>query len=338
MAAARKIDRFKRRLGYQSCFNNCSNKIWILWSNEYVLDIIEDREQHVLVHITDTHRPIFFYMTVVYAKCDEQLRNLLWDDLRATARFGFTLSDNRDPPNTILKRLDRLVYNAEWYFKFLNFWVEHEENLNVIQQSWLGEDNGTKKTGNGDKKTRRSLPDDNNQGNVLKLSKAKAEFTRFLKLQDSVLRQKARVRWLSEGDENTAFFHGSIRDRRKKLSIMKIKDCNGNWVEGTTEIAAVGVRFFQDLFSADNTTEDLQALNIIKKVTNDDDNNFLMSTPSTQEVKDNVLSIDPDSAPGPDDLSGRFYQTAWSVVGNDVHRAVVDFFHGAVLPRFFPHT
>lgn len=179
---------------------------------------------------------------------------------------------------------------------------------------------------------------DNNQGNMLKLSKAKAEFTRFLKLQDSVLRQKARVRWLSEGDENTAFFHGAICDRKKKLSIMKIKDFNGNQVEGTTEIADAGVRFFHDLFSVDNTTEDLQALNIIKKVINNDDNNFLMSTPSTQEVKDNIFSIDPDSAPGPDGLSGRFYQTAWSVVGNDVHRAVVAFFHGPVLPRFFSHT
>lgn len=84
MAAARKIDRFKRRLGYQFCFHNCSNKIWILWSNDYVLDIIEDREQHVLVHISDFQRPISFFVTVVYTKCDEQLRNILWDDLIET--------------------------------------------------------------------------------------------------------------------------------------------------------------------------------------------------------------------------------------------------------------
>ncbi|XP_075082606.1 uncharacterized protein LOC142166877 [Nicotiana tabacum] len=298
-----------------------------------------------------------------YAKCDKQLRNLMWDDLRETAGTingpwgfvgdfnvisnvaeklggrdfrveesldfisylsdceihdggyvgsGFTWTDNRDPPNTIWKRLDILVYNAEWFDLFGGTSVTHMSRscsdrspLLIACGSIPSEHVRTafgdiyeepKKLEMEIRRLEEVYLNDNNQGNMLKLSKAKAEFTRFLKLQDSVLRQKARV-------------------------------------EGTTEIADAGVRFFHDLFSVDNTTEDLQALNIIKKVINNDDNNFLMSTPSTQEVKDNIFSIDPDSAPGPDGLSGRFYQTAWSVVGNDVHRAVVAFFHGAVLPR-----
>ncbi|XP_070018326.1 uncharacterized protein [Nicotiana sylvestris] len=67
----------------------------------------------------------------------------------------------------------------------------------------------------------RNLEDDaiayNNHENRLNLSKARAEYTRFLKLQDNVLRQKARVKWLEEGDTNTAFFHGVIKDRRKRV-------------------------------------------------------------------------------------------------------------------------
>ncbi|XP_070036476.1 uncharacterized protein [Nicotiana tomentosiformis] len=275
-----------------------------------------------------------------YAKCDKQLRNLMWDDLRETAGTingpwgfmgdfniisnvaeklggrdfrveesldfisylsdceihdggyvgsGFTWTDNRDPPNTIWKRLDILVYNAEWFDLFGGTSVTHmsrscsDRSPLLIACGSIPSEHV--RTAFGDiyeepKKLEMEIRileevylNDNNQGNMLKLSKAKAEFTRFLKLQDSVLRQKARV-------------------------------------EGTTEIADAGVRFFHDLFSVNNTTEDLQALNIIKKVINDDDNNFLMSTPSTQEVKDNIFSIDPDSAPGPDGLSGRFYQTA----------------------------
>lgn len=70
----------------------------------------------------------------------------------------------------------------------------------------------------------RNLEDDaiayNNHENRLNLSKARAEYTRFLKLQDNILRQKARVKWLEEGDTNTAFFHGVIKDRRKRLSIL----------------------------------------------------------------------------------------------------------------------
>lgn len=75
---------------------------------------------------------------------------------------------------------------------------------------------------------------DNSQSNRLNLSKARAEFTRFLQLQDSVLGQKTRVKWRTEGDENIDFFHGAIKDRRKMLSTIKIKDDNGNCVEGTS--------------------------------------------------------------------------------------------------------
>lgn len=80
----------------------------------------------------------------------------------------FTWSDNRDPPNTIWRRLDRLIFNAEWfdicwgyyshplvwnllrscssshanqsghikYFKSLNIWTDYEDNLSIIQQAW----------------------------------------------------------------------------------------------------------------------------------------------------------------------------------------------------------
>lgn len=126
--------------------------------------------------IKHTHRPLSFFMTVVYAKCDKQLRNLMWDDLRETAGTingpwgfvgdfnvisnvaeklggrdfrveesldfisylsdceihdggyvgsGFTWTDNRDPPNTIWKRLDILVYNAEWFDLFGGTSVTH---------------------------------------------------------------------------------------------------------------------------------------------------------------------------------------------------------------------
>ncbi|WMV14491.1 hypothetical protein MTR67_007876 [Solanum verrucosum] len=89
---------------------------------------------------------------------------------------GFTSSkvtwcDNRDPPNTIWKRLDKLAFNTNWfdalnntsvthlsrscsdhahlllnllhenihgikYFKFLNFWTEHPDFLTTVHNSW----------------------------------------------------------------------------------------------------------------------------------------------------------------------------------------------------------
>ncbi|XP_075081792.1 uncharacterized protein LOC142166427 [Nicotiana tabacum] len=272
----------------------------------------------------------------------------------------FTWSDNRDPPNTFWNRLDRLTYNVEWfdlfgetkvthlsricsdhapllmeygnydpthtkYFKFLNIWVDHDEYLNVIQQSWVEEVHGNplyilyqktkrvcsalrrwSKATFGDiyeepKKLEKLIKEfeeasvtNNTQDIRTKLARTKAEFTSFLILQEKVLRQKARVKWLDEGDANTTYFHRVIKDRRRKFSILKIKNEEGEWIEGTNDVASTVVQFFQKMFQADIVVEDSQILNIVKK-----------------EVKDCVFSIDPDSAPGPDGLSAKFYQSAW---------------------------
>lgn len=59
---------------------------------------------------------------------------------------------------------------------------------------------------------------------------------------------------------------------------------------------------------------------------------------SIQEVKDCVFSIDPNSSLGPDGLSGKLYQSAWNVIAEDIHRAVLAFFKGDSIPKFMSHT
>lgn len=85
MVNVRKIDKYKRVLGFQSCYANCSNKIWIFWSGEYVVEVIEDKEQQMLLHISILSRTTPLFRTVVYAKCDESMREELWEELRSTA-------------------------------------------------------------------------------------------------------------------------------------------------------------------------------------------------------------------------------------------------------------
>lgn len=124
----------------------------------------KDRKQHVLTSAT-YHNNSRIHLTIVYAKCTEEQRRELWQDLINMASniqgswgaigdynvktsgeekkvgrsyrpeenldfieflnecglqdAGFTGStytwcDNRDPPTTIWKRLDRLVNNNAW--------------------------------------------------------------------------------------------------------------------------------------------------------------------------------------------------------------------------------
>ncbi|GJZ62103.1 putative RNA-directed DNA polymerase, eukaryota, reverse transcriptase zinc-binding domain protein [Tanacetum coccineum] len=42
--------------------------------------------------------------------------------------------------------------------------------------------------------------------------------------------QKAKIKWVLEGDENTSFFHGSLKKKRRQLAIRGILK-NGEWIE-----------------------------------------------------------------------------------------------------------
>ncbi|KAG5615181.1 hypothetical protein H5410_015005 [Solanum commersonii] len=166
----------------------------------------------------------------------------------------------------------------------------------------------------------------NTPENRINLYKAKAEFTRFLKIQEKVLSQKGRIKWLEDGDTYSAFFHRVIKDKRKRLSIHKIKDQEGNWVEGTTQVADAAVNFFTNLFKAEPTEKDSNIFNLVERFVTIKDNNNLNSLPTLQEIKDTVFSIDSDNASEPDGLNGKFYQSTWQIIAADLHAAIISFF------------
>lgn len=56
---------------------------------------------------------------------------------------------------------------------------------------------------------------DNTPENRCELSKYNTISTRYLKIQDSILCQKARVKWFNEGDANTSYFHASTKYKKK---------------------------------------------------------------------------------------------------------------------------
>ncbi|XP_070031601.1 uncharacterized protein [Nicotiana tomentosiformis] len=256
-------------------------------------------------------------------RVEDNLDFLVCLGLQDVGYYGsqFTWSNNRDPPNTIWESTDSDFVK---YFKFLNIWVEHEEYLGKIQQAWSEEVFGNplyifhqklkkvcstlgawSRQAFGDiyeePKRLESLIRSLDEAMIfdpfsecrMNLSKARAEFTRFLKLQESILRQKYR---------------------RNKLNIQRIKEDN------------------------ENLMEDLTVLDTVKRTVTEEDNAFLTEIPTMEEVKNSVFVLDADSAPRPDGLTGRFYQSPWFIIAETVFNTIVVFFYGAQLPRFFTHT
>ncbi|XP_060190445.1 uncharacterized protein LOC132619611 [Lycium barbarum] len=65
---------------------------------------------------------------------------------------------------------------------------------------------------------------------------------------------------------------------------------------------------------------------------------MLTAMPTMEEVKKAVFSINPESVPGPDGLNALFYQACRSIIAKEVFEAVVAFFKGSNVPKFFTHT
>lgn len=66
------------------------------------------------------------------------------------------------------------------------------------------------------------------------------ELKRMLTIEEGYWRAKSRVQWIREGDKNTKFFHGKVRERRRANCLTGIEDEEGVWREGDEEVARVG--------------------------------------------------------------------------------------------------
>ena len=65
---------------------------------------------------------------------------------------------------------------------------------------------------------------------------------------ESMLRQKARVKWLKEGDNNSTYFHRLINHRRRKNAIQGIF-IDGVWVHEPCTVKNAAILYFKDRFS-----------------------------------------------------------------------------------------
>ncbi|XP_071703931.1 uncharacterized protein [Rutidosis leptorrhynchoides] len=119
----------------------------------------------------------------------------------------------------------------------------------------------------------------------------------------SMLKQKARVRWTLEGDENTRYFHSVIRNNYNKTNLRGI-NINGVWNEIPSDIKSKAFRHFKALFEARDTPrlslEDLDYPSITGSEA------VSLEAPFTEEeILEAISECGSDKAPGPDGFNIR---------------------------------
>ncbi|KAL6178468.1 hypothetical protein ACLB2K_049986 [Fragaria x ananassa] len=162
-----------------------------------------------------------------------------------------------------------------------------------------------------------------------------ANLSESLRLQELFLKEKSRLRWISEGDRNTTFFHAMCHARRARSSIILLRDGDQVYQDPLT-IQNHIVTYYTDLFANHANYCDTGLISwVIPSLITDDENMSLTSVPSSEEIYLALKDMDPDSAPGRDGFNGHFFVSCWATVGADVTLVIQFFFQHGSLPASF---
>ena len=137
-------------------------------------------------------------------------------------------------------------------------------------------------------------------------------------LQRTLVRQRARITYLAEGDVNTKFFHLQACHRSRKGHIPKLKTDEAVLFR-EDEMANAVFDHFDNMLGTRG--DQLTHLNFEEL--------GLPSVPGTlfdhcfseDEIRQAIMDMPCDKAAGPDGFTGLFYRTAWSIIKADILRA-----------------
>ncbi|KAK9070187.1 hypothetical protein SSX86_010587 [Deinandra increscens subsp. villosa] len=137
------------------------------------------------------------------------------------------------------------------------------------------------------------------------------------KLEDfrvSDLRQKARVKWAIEGDENSAFFHGVINANMARGRINGIS-AGGIWVEDPNQIKEAARGFFKNLLGTRRDRPDFMCCGI--NAISNSQREELIQPFARMEIKNAIWDCEGDKAPGPDGFNFSFIKFFWGELEGD---------------------
>ena len=144
--------------------------------------------------------------------------------------------------------------------------------------------------------------------------------------------QRSRITWLKEGDRNTKYFHRKARWRARKNNIKKLMQEDGNWCTDQQAMQGMVVHYFENLFTSNENVDPQEIVDLLDPIVTSQANAALCNEYIDEEIGTALFQIGLLKAPGPDGLPSRFFQRNWSILKEDVIKAVKEFFVTGIMP------
>ncbi|GLT29911.1 hypothetical protein SLA2020_047430 [Shorea laevis] len=126
--------------------------------------------------------------------------------------------------------------------------------------------------------------------------------------EEVLWKQRSRVQWLKEGDQNTAFFHNRAFARHKKNHIAGLLDDRGTLVSNKTGIEGICIKYFRDLFTSKYSSPNRSIMSALQGRVSPSMANILDRDFTSSEVLVALEQIHSSKAPGLDGMNASFYK------------------------------
>jgi len=157
-------------------------------------------------------------------------------------------------------------------------------------------------------------------------------------IEESYSRQKSRINWLLEGDQNTAYFFRIFQTRCSYNSIRSFVLTSGVILSDPHLMSLHAISYFRNILGPDVLVEPQLHSSpawfglLISYTLPSALLPALTALPTYEEITSLMFKLNPNKAPGPDGLTSAFYKSSWSFLGQEVVEAVLHFFRHSFMP------
>ncbi|XP_020698808.2 uncharacterized protein LOC110111333 [Dendrobium catenatum] len=144
--------------------------------------------------------------------------------------------------------------------------------------------------------------------------------------------QRAKIKWLSQGEDDLKFLYARVRRRRNICSSKLVASDDPNV---RINMVSSIIEHFEKLFNAPNPPACCDPLPIPEGNIIPPHLASLLTAPiSDDDIKAVIFHGSSNSSPGPDGFNFEFYKSSWLFTGPLICKAVKSFFSKGYLPKF----
>nr|GEV45003.1 hypothetical protein [Tanacetum cinerariifolium] len=135
--------------------------------------------------------------------------------------------------------------------------------------------------------------------------------------EERFLMQKAKVKWLKFGDDNTAYFHKVVKSQASRYRINTVTTSNGDCVN-RDHVPMTFIDYYTEFLDQQGVTFDFNSSDLFHNQISSNIATHMVRDVFNQEIRDAIFCMADNKASGPDGYSVAFFKEARRISDNSL--------------------